>query len=40
MYNFPEEMRKAYELLPIPLVIDQQIDGGSFLFLYQTASVN
>lgn len=27
MYKFPEEMRKAYELLPIPLVIDQQIDG-------------
>ncbi len=27
LYKFPDEIRKAYELLPIPLVIDQQIDG-------------
>jgi len=27
MFVFPEEIRKAYEAIPIPLVIDQLIDG-------------
>ncbi len=27
MYVFPEEIRKAYEAIPIPMVIDQFIDG-------------
>ena len=27
MYVFPEEIRKSYEAIPIPLVIDQLVDG-------------
>ena len=27
MYVFPEEIRKAYEAIPVPMVIDQLIDG-------------
>ena len=33
MYSFPEEIRRAYELLPIPFVIDQLIDGKVFPLL-------
>ncbi len=33
MYSFPEEIRRAYELLPIPFVIDQLIDGKAFPLL-------
>ena len=33
MYIFPEEIRRAYELLPIPFVIDQLIDGKAFPLL-------
>ena len=33
MYVFPEEIRRAYELLPIPFVIDQLIDGKAFPLL-------
>lgn len=40
MYQFPEEIRKAYESLKTALVFDQLIDGRLCRYFSRTGSVS
>ena len=40
MYSFPEEIRRAYEALPVPIVFYQQVEEEIVPILYSDGFCN